>query len=169
MSEPAGDVVEALHEIVDDLDYPMLIVTAAAGEARAGCLVGFATQCSIHPPRIAVWISEANHTYDVARVAEGLVVHVPSAGQRDLAARFGSRTGDEEDTFAGTAWHPGPFGCPVLDEVDRWFAGRVTQRSDTGDHLLIVLDVVAAEVRGRDWPGQLGFQKVKDLEPGHEP
>jgi flavin reductase (DIM6/NTAB) family NADH-FMN oxidoreductase RutF len=164
-----SDPAEAFHRIVDDLDYPMYIVTAAAGADRGGCLVGFTSQCSIHPPRVGVWISKANHTYDVARTAEGLVVHVPSAAQRDLAERFGSRTGDEEDPFAGTSWRTGPFGCPVIDEVERWFAGRVAERSDTGDHLLLVLDVVAAEAGGRAWPGQLGFQAVKDLDPGHEP
>ena len=34
-------------EIVADLDYPMLMVTVAAGEEMAGCLLGFASQCSI--------------------------------------------------------------------------------------------------------------------------
>ncbi|HEX8931084.1 MAG TPA: flavin reductase, partial [Actinomycetota bacterium] len=41
----------ALDRLVDRLDYPMLIVTAETDGERAGCLVGFATQCSIEPPR----------------------------------------------------------------------------------------------------------------------
>lgn len=169
MTGLADGATEAFHRIVTDLDYPMLIVTAAAGEERAGCLVGFATQCSINPLRVAVWMSKANHTFGAARSAEGVVVHVLSAGQRGLAERFGSRTGDDEDKFAGSPWHAGPFGCPVLEEVERWFAGRVTERLDSGDHLLLVLDVVAAEAGRGAWPGQLGFQEVKDLDPGHEP
>ncbi|MGW6919617.1 flavin reductase, partial [Kitasatospora sp. NPDC054939] len=46
---------------------PVYVVTAAndAGQ-RAGCLVGFAGQCSIRPPRFTVWISKVNHTYAVA-------------------------------------------------------------------------------------------------------
>ena len=31
--------------------------------------MGFATQCSIGPPRFAVWISRKNHTFRVARDA----------------------------------------------------------------------------------------------------
>src|SRR3982750_801842 len=65
----------AVHELIDELDYPMLIVTAAAGGQRAGCLVGFATQCSIDPPRMLVCVSKANHTYRVAVDADVLAVH----------------------------------------------------------------------------------------------
>jgi hypothetical protein len=32
------------------LDYSLFIVTPAAGEERAGCLVGFASQVSIRRP-----------------------------------------------------------------------------------------------------------------------
>jgi flavin reductase (DIM6/NTAB) family NADH-FMN oxidoreductase RutF len=41
----------AFDEIADTIDYPMWIVTAAARGERSGCLVGFATQCSIEPVR----------------------------------------------------------------------------------------------------------------------
>ena len=37
-------------ELAREIDYVMYVVTAAAGEERAGCLVGFTTQTSIHPP-----------------------------------------------------------------------------------------------------------------------
>ena len=40
-----------------------LVVTAAAGDDREGCLVGFATQASIDPPRILVCLSVENATF----------------------------------------------------------------------------------------------------------
>src|SRR4051794_41781759 len=55
----------AVHELIDELDYPMFIVTVAAGGERAGCLVGFATQCSINPPRFLVCLSDKNRTFRV--------------------------------------------------------------------------------------------------------
>lgn len=55
------------------LNYPMYIVTALAEEERAGCLVGFAGQCSIQPSRFTVWISKANRTYDVASRSQVLL------------------------------------------------------------------------------------------------
>ena len=41
-------------KLVNQLDYSMLVVTAAANDERAGCLIGFASQVSIHPPRFLV-------------------------------------------------------------------------------------------------------------------
>src|SRR3954453_19462919 len=104
--------VAAVHELIDELDYPMFIVAAAAGGERAGCLVGFATQCSIDPPRFLVCISVRNRTFRVARSAAGLVVHLVPEEAADLADLFGGQTGDEVDKFAQVTWSDGPGGAP---------------------------------------------------------
>ena len=43
--------VEAFEKLVALLNYPMFVVTTQSGGVAAGCLVGFASQASIHPPR----------------------------------------------------------------------------------------------------------------------
>lgn len=144
----------------------MMIVTAAAGGERSGCLVGFATQCSIHPPRFAVWISRANHTFAVALEAKMLAVHFPSTGDGELAALFGGETGNEVDKFARCRWREGPGGVPVLEDCARWFAGEVVEHIPTDDHVGFLLAPV--HVESGPWPGQLGFQSVRDLSPGHD-
>ena len=67
------------------LDYPMLIVTTVDQEERAGCLVGFSTQCSIGPPRYLVCLSDKNRTTRVAARAVALAVHFVPEAARDLA------------------------------------------------------------------------------------
>jgi flavin reductase (DIM6/NTAB) family NADH-FMN oxidoreductase RutF len=156
----------AFSDLVGDLDYPMLIVTAAASGERAGCLVGFAAQCSISPPRFAVWISRKNHTFRVARQARVLAVHFPSAVDGALAALFGGETGDEIDKFARCRWREGPGQAPVLEDCGRWFAGEVVEQIPTGDHVGFLLAPVRAECG--PWPGQLGFQSVRGISPGHD-
>jgi flavin reductase (DIM6/NTAB) family NADH-FMN oxidoreductase RutF len=160
------DSVEAFHEVMAGIDFPMVIVTAADGDDRSGCLVGFHAQSSIDPPRFTVWISKMNHTYAVARRAEVLTVHLPAADQRALAALFGEETGDEIDKFARCSWRVGPRGAAVLDDVARWFVGRVTETLDSGDHVAFLLEPVAGAAG--PWSGQLSFQSVKDFEPGHD-
>lgn len=158
---------DAFSDLVGDLDYPMMVVTAAAGGRRAGCLVGFATQCSIDPPLFAVWISRRNHTFTVAREAATLAVHFLSDDQRELAALFGGRTGDEVDKFASCAWREGHGGVPVLEDCARWFAGEVVERIPTEDHVGFLLNPVA--VGNGPWSGQLAFQSARSITPGHEP
>jgi len=163
--EQRAGTVDAFHAVMADIDYPMLIVTATDGHDRSGCLVGFAGQSSIAPPRFTVWISKKNHTYRVACGADVLTVHFPSREQHDLAALFGEQTGDEIDKFASASWHGGPHGSVVLDDVTRWFVGRVTETLDGGDHVAFLLEPIDGAVG--PWSGQLGFRAVRDIEPGH--
>ena len=149
-----------------ELDYPMFIVTARAGDELAGCLVGFATQCSIDPLRFIVCLSDKNRTFRVAKEADLLGVHLVPESADALAELFGSRTGDDDDKFAQASWTPGPGGVPVLDDCGNWFAGRILERCDVGDHWAFVVE----PVRGADdeTEGAFTFQEARWIEPGHE-
>jgi flavin reductase (DIM6/NTAB) family NADH-FMN oxidoreductase RutF len=145
----------------------MFIVTALGRDGeRSGCLIGFATQCSIKPPRFLACISKQNRTFDVVGKADLVVVHFLGRAQRALAELFGGETGDEVDKFSLCSWRPGPGGTPVLDGVPGWLAGRVLARHDLGDHTGLWLEPIEAQDAGGAL--DLGFQDVKDMEPGHE-
>ena len=165
----ATDGARALARLAARTDTPMAIVTAAAPDGqRSGCLVGFWTQCSIHPPRVLACISRPNHTFAVARDAAVLAVHWLGTDNRDLAELFGGETGEAVDKFERCSWRPGPGDVPVLDGVKGWVAGPVVGRYDVGDHVAFVIDVDAGAA-AEPSAGELGFRAVKDLEPGHEP
>jgi len=154
------------QQLVAQLDYPMFIATVATDRERAGCLIGFATQCSIHPPRFLAGISDKNHTYRVAQDAAAMGIHLVPADATDLAELFGGETGDELDKFERCSWRPGPEGVPLLDDCPNRFVGRILERVDFGDHTGTVLEPVYAEFEGTD--GQLSFHRAKRIDPGHE-
>lgn len=147
------------------LDVPMFVVTAADGAERSGCLVGFATQCSIDPLRFVVFLSKNNRTYRVARGADALAVHVVPEGRMDIAELFGARTGDEVDKFEHVQWRD-VRGAPVLDDADSWFVGAVVDRVEGGDHTGFVLEPL--EGAAADPVPALGFLEARRLDPGHE-
>ncbi|MGW6375201.1 flavin reductase family protein [Rhodococcus sp. NPDC055112] len=149
------------------IDYPMFVVTTAAGGEMAGCLVGFTSQVSIDPPRFLVALSTRNRTFRVAARAEHLVVHLLSGADLQLARLFGEHTGDQIDKFAHCAWHPGESGLPVLDAAPAWFVGRILDRIPFGDHVGFVLQPTAGEVR-TDPPAMITFADVQQFEAGHD-
>ena len=153
------------HDLVADLNYPMVVATTVADGERSGCLVGFTTQCSIKPPRFLVFISKKNHTFGVASRADHIAVHFLSHEHLELSKVFGELTGDEVDKFERVRWHWSETGLPVLDDCPTWFVGRIVDRLDGGDHLGFVLEIVEAEKGERVAP--LGFQEVRDMQPGH--
>lgn len=161
-----GEDERAYGRLVSHLDYPMFVVTVSSEVGRAGCLIGFATQCSMRPPRWYIGISKVNRTFDIAATARLVVVHALGPGDMALARLFGEETGDDVDKFSRCKWHTGPDGqSVVLTDCPRWFAGEIVDRIEPGDHLGLVLAPVAAECK--DHGPQLGFQAVRDFHPGH--
>jgi flavin reductase (DIM6/NTAB) family NADH-FMN oxidoreductase RutF len=161
---PASD--SPYQRLAEAVTTPMYVVTAASGDERGGCLVGFSVQCSIDPLRHLVCLSKANRTFEVACAAEWLVVHALHEGDRDVASLFGEVTERDVDKFACCAWHPGPGGAPVIDGCD-WFAGRIVERVDLGDHQGFVLAVADDGSAARAGERRLSFQDVRDLEAGN--
>ena len=83
-----------------------------AGGERSGCLIGFATQCSIHPPRFLVCISKENRTYDVVGSAAAVVVHFLGAEQRELATLLAGRPATRWTSPSSARGLPAPRGFP---------------------------------------------------------
>jgi flavin reductase (DIM6/NTAB) family NADH-FMN oxidoreductase RutF len=160
------NMVAGFAQLVATLDYPVYIATTAVGNEPTGCLIGFASQCSIHPPRFLACISKKNHTFQLSRRATVFAVHVVDDGSREIARIFGGETGDEIDKFKQVHWR---FvdGAPVLDDCARWFTGRVLERIDLGDHVGHLLEPVSV---GSGHPcAQLTFQQARAIQPGHKP
>jgi flavin reductase (DIM6/NTAB) family NADH-FMN oxidoreductase RutF len=166
MMSAVGSAEGTVHELVDQLDYPMFIVTVATPRDRAGCLVGFATQCSIDPPRFLLCISDKNRTFRVACEAGVMVVHLVPEDATELAGLFGSETGDDVDKFERCDWSPGPEGTPVLAECGNWFAGRILDRFEAGDHWAFLLEPFEAGSEPGEEP--FSFHRARRMEPGHE-
>lgn len=164
MAEPG---TAAFEKLVALLNYPMFVVTTRADGIVAGCLVGFASQASIHPPRFLVGLSKENHTFRVAADATHLAVHVFDREHLDIAELFGGQTGDTVDKFDRCPWHPGPAQIPILDDAAAWFVGKIIDRFSLGDHVGYLLEPVDGSPP-RELEQWLSFRDLHHLQPGHD-
>ncbi len=164
MGEPG---IDAFEKLVALLNYPMFVVTTQANGTTAGCLVGFACQVSIRPPRFLVGLSIQNHTFRVATNATHLAVHVFDIEHIDLVELFGSQTGDQTNKFDRCRWHRGPAQLPILDDAAAWFVGKILDRFSLGDHVGHLLQPLDGDPPDalEQW---VSFGDVRSLEPGHE-
>lgn len=145
----------------------MFVVTAHADDIAAGCLVGFASQASINPPRFLVGLSTKNHTFRVAADATHLGVHVFDTEHLHVVRMFGSQTGDTINKFDRCSWHLGPAQTPILDDAAAWFVGEILERFEMGDHVGHLLEPVGGSPP-QELEHWVSFGDVRDLEPGHE-
>ena len=153
-------------DLAGTMDGALVVVTTAVDGQRGGCLVGFHSQCSIEPPRYAVWLSRANHTYRLALFAEHLAVHVLGDGDEAVARHWGRASDDDTDKFVDVAWTVGTGGVPLLGAVPaRLVARKRTVIDDGSDHVCFMVDPV--EVHGAPPARPLRVSAVGSLDPGH--
>lgn len=69
------------------------------------------------------------------------------------------------DKFEIAAWEAGPYGVPVLTGAMAWFAGRVLDQVDWGDHVGFLLEPLDTETASNGSP--LTFRDAKDTDAGH--
>jgi flavin reductase (DIM6/NTAB) family NADH-FMN oxidoreductase RutF len=157
---------EAIGEFVAAADPPLYVVTTASEGERAGCVVGFATQASIDPPRFLVAISKENRTRRVVEAASHVAVHLFGRERMDIVDLFGGETGDEIDKFDRCAWTEGVAGVPILEGAAAWFVGRIIERLDLGDHVGHLLEPVAGGSTSTP-PAAVTLHDADDIPPGH--
>jgi flavin reductase (DIM6/NTAB) family NADH-FMN oxidoreductase RutF len=160
--------IDAFERLAEAVSTPMVIVTTRVEDETSGCLVGFSTRCSVDPPRYLAGLSRVNRTYEVARQAPILVVHLlhDSDRDRELARLFGEETAkDGVDKFARCEWDLGPGAVPVLRGCD-WFGGPVVERVDIGDHVGFVISPEQGDASRADEPF-LGSADLGELDPGN--
>ena len=92
-------------------------------------------------------------------------MHLLARDQTELAALFGSQTGDEIYKFGRCGWHEGPGGIRVLSDAPSWMAGAVLDKIPLGDHVGFLLEPL--EVHQGDTRDLLTFEQVKGLTSGH--
>lgn len=112
------------------------IVTTVGREGGfAGLTANSFTTVSLNPPLILFCLGKASTQYAAFVDCEGFAVHVASAGQRDLAARFATRG---EDRFAGLEVEMGAFGAPIIPGALAVFECERYKTYDSGDHTVFV-------------------------------
>jgi len=159
--------IDVFDRIVGSVDPPLVVVTTAVGEERAGCLVGFHAQSSIEPPRYVVWLSKANHTYRVGLRAKHFAVHFLTADDLELAERFGTLTGEDTDKFAGLEVELDEHGVPLLEACpNRLALERLALLDDGSDHVCLTARVTSSVTDGDFTP--LRVSAAVHLDPGHD-
>lgn len=163
------DTADAVDRFVAAADGAMVVVTVATAGERSGCMIGFWSQCSIEPRRLALWMSVENHTTSLVDAGSVVGIHLLTVGDHDLAELFGGETTDEVDKFAALRddeWSDDE-GVPVLVRCPNRLVGRVVRVVDDGscDHRLAIVEPVAASAADAATP--LRLSDVDDVDAGH--
>ncbi|MFZ4235965.1 flavin reductase family protein [Streptomyces murinus] len=126
------------------------VITARGATGPVGFTATSLTSVSAEPPMISFGVGTGASSWPAIAEADHIGVHILGEHQGDLAATF-ARSG--ADRFgAPTAWHDGPEGVPVLDDVLAWLVCRIVARVPAGDHRIVLAEVVLGDPSGGGRP-----------------
>ena len=128
------------------LSYGVYVVGVAAGDRRDGFTAAWVMQASFDPLLLALSINSSNASYELLHAGGGFTVNVLKQGQLELARRFGTRSGRNEDKLAGIRWRPGRTGAPILEQALAYFDCELVGRHRAGDHELVLGRVVDGKI-----------------------
>lgn len=132
------------------LSFGVYVVGAAQDERRDAFTAAWVTQASFDPLLLALSVNPQNASYSLMHASSAFTVNVLKRGQLELARRFGTRSGREQDKLAGVSWHPGRSGAPILDEALAYLDCELTESLRAGDHELVVGRVVDGRILAPD-------------------
>lgn len=116
-----------------------IVTTSGPNGEDAGLTANSFSSVSLDPPMVLWSLSRTSSSIDAFRDSAHFAVHILSADQQALSARFASKG---IDRFGGLALDRGPDGIPMLPDCMARFACRMAYQYEGGDHVIFVGEVL---------------------------
>ena len=145
------------------LTLGVYVVGVADGGRRDAFTAAWVMQVSFDPLLLALSVNPQNASYPLLRAGGGFAVSVLKQGQLELARRFGTRSGRDEDKLAGVSWRPGRGGAPIFEEALAYLDCELTESLPVGDHELVVGRVVDGRILDPD-AAPMAYADTGDLD-----
>ncbi len=127
--------------------YGLHVVTVMSEGEDHGMTANWVMQAAFTPPMVVVAIENESKSLPMIRDARAFAINVLAAGQRDLAARLGKSSRNVPHKLKGVVTRPAPVtGAPVLADGLGWVECRLVATMPSGDHTLVLGEVVEAGV-----------------------
>ena len=138
---------DAKKRVLRSFAYGLYALGVRRGDGAHAMTANWVMQTSFEPPMVAVAIELESASLRHVRERGAFAVSVLPTGARQLAGKLGRSSANVPDKLQGVAHHPSPVtGSPVLDEATGWLDCRVVAELPSGDHVLVLAEVVEAGV-----------------------
>jgi flavin reductase (DIM6/NTAB) family NADH-FMN oxidoreductase RutF len=129
-------------ELFRRLTTGVYVVTASHQDQRGGFTAAWVTQIAFEPLLLAISVNTGNATWPLIESSRRFVINVLGDTQLELARRFGTRSGREEDKLSGVPTTRAERGGVVLTTALAWLDCMVWDFVDAGqDHVLVIARV----------------------------
>jgi flavin reductase (DIM6/NTAB) family NADH-FMN oxidoreductase RutF len=137
----------AKQTVLRHFTYGLYALTVKREGDEHGITANWVSQASFDPPMVVVAVENTSKMIEMIRDAHHFAINVLHEGQRDLADKLGRASPGASPKLKGIKTKPGPIsGAPVLAEALGWAECRVVATLPSGDHTLVLGEVVEAGI-----------------------
>jgi flavin reductase (DIM6/NTAB) family NADH-FMN oxidoreductase RutF len=137
----------AKKTVLRHFPYGLYALTVKHGGEEHGMTANWVTQTSFEPPMVAVAVENSSKSIGMIRDAHHFAINVFQQGQRELAGKLGRSSANAPQKLKGIKTKPAPTsGAPILAEALGWVECRVVATLPSGDHTLVLGEVLEAGV-----------------------
>ncbi len=137
----------AIQTVLRHFAYGLYALTVKREADEHGITANWVSQASFDPAMVVVAVESTSKMIEMIRDAHHFAISVFHEGQRDLAEKLGRGQVGAMPKLKGVKTKPGPIaGAPVLADALGWVECRVVATLPSGDHTLVLGEVVEAGV-----------------------
>ena len=139
-----------MSQLFHRLTLGVYVIGVADAARRNAFTAAWVMQVSFDPLLLALSVNPGNASHALIHAGEGFAVSVLKEGQRELAQRFGTRSGRESDKLTGIRLRSGRNGAPILEDALAYFDCSLYGSMRSGDHELVPGRVIDGRILDRD-------------------
>src|SRR5437667_12060205 len=137
----------AKETVLRHFTYGLYAVTVKREGDEHAVTANCVSEGSFEPPMVVVTVERRSKIIELIRDAHHFAINVFHEGQRDLAEKLGRAGAGASQKLKGIKTKPTPAsGAPVLADALGWVECRVVATLPSGDHTLVLGEVVEAGV-----------------------
>jgi len=143
----------AKKTVLRQFPYGLYVITVAHGGEEHGMTANWVTQAAFEPPMVVVAVENTSRTIGMIRDAHHFAVNLLLQGQRELAGKLGRTSAQAPQKLKGIKTKPAPGArTPVLADGLGWVECRLVATLPSGDHTLVLGEVIEAGVEHEGTP-----------------
>ena len=133
--------MQTLHELLKQISHGVYVISVSDSEESNAFTAAWVMQVSFSPLLLAFSISPTHRTYKLLCRSGECAINVLKQDQVALASHFSS---SGVNKMTAHEWQGAKTKSPILSESSAYFDCKVKQTVSTGDHVLIVCEVIDA-------------------------
>ncbi|MFQ5898027.1 MAG: flavin reductase family protein [Candidatus Methylomirabilia bacterium] len=129
------------------ITYGLYVLGVEHRGELAAASINWLTQASFTPPLVVLGVKKDGRTFALLKASRKFAVSFLKSGQRELAFAFFKPARVEDGKIGGYAYEIAETGAPIISQAPAWVEGQVLSIDETGDHAVVVSQVMNAGVK----------------------